>query len=275
MVKRCKFYDMVHSNNAARIRLWLRLKGGCEDVVETILIKHNDLHTDAFGTITPLKKVPAFVTDRGLHLFESYVILQYLEDRFGSSGAPDSDNKVRGPSLVLDTPDDRAFVQLIVRCHDIYISSPNCTQPGFAHTQGCMYLDPEPTQFTPPSRTMCASIRAAKLKEIFEQLTWLEGQVRLPYLAGGCLTHADLTWFPTAVFMELLLPRVFGWSAVFREEEQFPNLSAWFGRCLSNEQFEKVRGEIRGTLEAQAAAGRFAGVKADAEGHPEYKWKYM
>jgi len=262
---KCVFYDMKHSNNAARIRLWLRLKD-MEHVVETQLLTHEDLESESYAQINPLKKVPSLVTDKGLKLFEASVILQYLEDRFGGFGPP---------TLILDTPDDRAFVNLLVRCHDLYIASPNCTQPNFSHTQGCLYLDPYPTPFTPAVRTMAVKVRAARLAELYKQLAWLEEQIRLPYMAGKTITHADLTWLPTATFMELLLPKVFGWSEIFHEQETFPKLTAWFTTCLENKHFVQTRQEIRETLLEHESRGRFAPVRQEAEKHPEYKWKYM
>lgn len=264
--RKCVFYDMKHSNNAARIRLWLRIKN-MEHVVETKLLTPEDLESESYQHLNPLRKVPSLVTDKGLKLFESYVILQYLEDRFGSFGPP---------SLLLETgPDDRAFVELLVRCHDVYIASPNCTQANFAHTQGCMYLDPQPTPFTSAARTMTVAVRAAKVAEIYKQLSWLEQQVRLPYMAGSTMTHADLTWFPTAVFMELLLPLVFDWSEIFHESTEFPKLTAWFEKCMENKHFVKTRNEIRDVLLEHQSRGRFAPVREEAKNHPEYKWKYM
>jgi glutathione S-transferase len=264
--RKCTFYDMTHSNNAARIRIWIRLKGGLEDQVHIVMVGHQELHEGFLQAINPLKKVPAFVTDSGLKLFESFVILQYLEDRFGSTTLP---------SLVLDTPDDRAFVNLLVRCHDLYISSPNCTQPNFSHTQGCMYLDPVPTEFTPASRTMDVGTRAAKLAEIHKQLTWLESQIRLPFLAGERITHADCTWFPSCIFMELLLPLVFDWSPVFYETVHFPKLTIWFAKCLENDHFALTRKEIYGALEQHRQKGRFVKVREVAQNNPDYKWTYI
>ena len=264
---KCKFFDMRHSNNAARIRLWLRLKGGqSKQEIETVTLTHDDLETDEYLRINPLGKVPALVTEAGLHIFEASVIMQYLEDRFGCGGPP---------NLVPDGPDNRAIVNLLVRIHDLYIASPNCTQPNFSHTQGCMYLDPRPTAFTPARRTMDIRTRAAKLAEIHKQLTWLEEEARLPYLAGDSLSHADLTWFPTAVFMELLLPWVFNWSAVFQEGVFFSKLTRWFTKCMENECFALTREEIRGTLLDQAERGRFSAVKEEVQRHPEFKWKYI
>jgi glutathione S-transferase len=192
---------MEISNNSARIRLWLRIKGLTDgELVETKMISMTDLRTPEYEKINPWKKVPAFITETGQFLFEAVVIMSYLEDRFGQAIAPE-------PKLVLDTPDDRAFVNLMVRCHDLYVASANCTQPNFSHTQGCMYLDPTPTAFTPARRTMDAKTRAAKLAELHQQLTWLEGQAKLPYLAGDRMSHADLTWWPTIVFCVIIHQR--------------------------------------------------------------------
>ena len=41
--------------------------------------------------------------------------------------------------------------------------------------------------------------------------------------------------FPTFVFMEFMLPRVFGWPDIFRPEtasNPFPSLARWYPLCL-------------------------------------------
>lgn len=266
---KCIFYDVKHSNNSARIRLWLRLHSSLSEQIETVMLRHDDLEDGGkLAAINPLRKVPAFVTDTGMNLFESFVILSYLEDRFGG--------ETDGPRLVMDTPESRAFVQLLVRTHDVYISSPNCTQPHFSHTQGCMYLDPVPTKYTPARRTMPdPQVRASKVKEIYERLSWLESTIQLPYMAGERMSHADITWFPTCVFMELLLPYVFNWSPVFRESEQFPRLTLWYATCCSNEHFASVREDISSVLIQQKEDGRFDGVREVAKSNSELRWRYM
>jgi len=64
---------MKHSNNAARIRLWMNLKrpGGMSDLVETRMVQYTDLKTRAFTAINPLKKVPALIRADGATVFES------------------------------------------------------------------------------------------------------------------------------------------------------------------------------------------------------------
>merc|ERR1712113_602237 len=211
------------------------------------MITYPDLKSEEFIKVNPLKKVPALISETGNCIFESHVIMQYLEDKYGSLG----------PSFVLEDPDARAIVNLLVRIHDIYIASPNNTQPGFSHTQGCMYLAPYETKFCQASRCMNNEIRAKKLAEIWKQLNWLENKIKAPYMAGDRITHADMTWFPTCVFMEYMLPRVFGWPKVFREYEVFPKLAAWFEKLDKNPVFSTVRKEIWDFWVVKDEAGQF------------------
>ena len=136
--RRCTFYDMKHSNNAARIRLWLRLNKDVLDdvavtqqvIVETKWLSHDDIESDSFASVNPLKKVPALIVhdqqDTPFQLFESSVIMGYLEDIVPKSVLKMTDDN--------STAEDRALVSLIVRCHDLYIASPNCTQPNCIHS---------------------------------------------------------------------------------------------------------------------------------------------
>jgi len=89
---------MKHSNNAARVRLWLKLKG-FETKVDTNMLTYADLQSEAFEKVNPLKKVPAFMTHDNQCIFESYVIMQYLEDKYAGFQ----------PSLTQTDPEKRAF----------------------------------------------------------------------------------------------------------------------------------------------------------------------
>jgi glutathione S-transferase len=266
---------MKASNSAARIRLWLQIKGISEDMVETKMITSAELQSSDFVKVNPLKKVPAFVvTDHHLclPLFESSVIMTYLEDRF----------RTREPCLLLDTPDDRALVALVVQCHDVYVASANCTQPNFTSTQGALYLDPTPTAFTPARRTMNVKTRAAKIAELYNQLCWLDKtSTCAPFLVGryNRITHADLTWFPTMVMIQFLVPKSIGWPHDFLARK-FPKLSQWYAHCTSlnnqyHTQFAKVRDDIMEENQEEYDNGWLKGVKEDVESHPEYKWNYI
>lgn len=114
--------------------------------------------------VNPLRKVPAAIDANGNNLFEASVILNYLEDKFMGylprKGVAAGVDDAWGSSLVPrpssyaagfrpETPEARAAVEKLVRVHDLYIASANCTQWGFTHTQGAMYLSPTRSKFTP------------------------------------------------------------------------------------------------------------------------------
>merc|ERR1712151_512538 len=109
---------MKHSNNAARIRIW-RQKKGVEDKVDRHVITYADLKTADFARVNPLMKVPAIVLPDGSTIFESPVIMEYLDEKYADCG----------PCFKPENLEDRARMNLFLRIHDLYIASPNCTQP--------------------------------------------------------------------------------------------------------------------------------------------------
>jgi len=269
------FFDMVHSNNAARVRLWMALKrdGGMDDEIETRVIKYPDLQTPEFAAVNPLKKVPALIRVDGTTVFESNVILSYLEDKYHL-----------GRSFKPSTADGRQEMELLCRIHDLYIASANTTAPGFSHSQGAMYLS---TGWHGPARGMDLQTRAAKLGEIWRQLNWLEAEVTKlssggPHLLGEQLTLADLTWFPTCVFMEFILPRFFGWPHLFDPDTiqpaptPFPRLAAWYTAVQCTPAFASVRSDILGYWEQMEAAGQFDSILDEmaAATDPSLKFTY-
>jgi len=267
------FIDMVHSNNAARIRLWLAFKRLPPDTVFTKTVTYADLKTPEYAELNPLQKVPALTSPP---LYESNVILGYLEDKFKGKGEV--------ASFEPDTAEKRANMQLLIRRHDLYIASPNATQPGFAHTQGAMYLAPHETKHCAAERAMDRPTRAAKLKEMWQQLSWLEewlGEHDARYLlSGGQMSLADFTWFPTCVFMDFMLPRVFNWPhSLFDpqaagEPPPFPRLAAWYERVRRQHlEFDKVRSEIWDFWLLKEQEGQFESIIEETR-DSSYKWRY-
>lgn len=255
---------MTHSNNGARVRLWLNYKAGAADLIDKKVMGYADLKQPEFLAVNPLGKIPGLVRADGVTVFESNVILDYLEDKYS----------MLKPSFLPPTPEGRQEMQLIMRCHDLYIASPNTTQPGFSHSQGAMYLS---YGFHGLVRGMDLPTRASKLKEIWEQLTWLNGQIKGPYMCGAELSLADFTWYPTTIFMEYMLPRVFGWPDVFRDEGgPFPEIAKWWTKLTGEEPaFAAVRKDIFKYWEEMEEAGQFKHIRdevaADASG---LKFKY-
>lgn len=261
------FYDMLHSNNAARIRLYIQL-AELEDVIDSHMIVYADLQDPEYAKKFITKKVPAFIAENGTALIESKVILDYVADKYG----PKDDG---GRELfTLGTPEGRALNELFIRLHDIYISSPNCTEPGFAHTQGCMYLAPYETPFCPAARAMDRPTRAAKLAEIWKQLNEIERMIQGPYMCGPALTFADLTWFPTVVFMEFMLPRVFSWPDIADPEcTPFPKLAVWYSEMKQIPCVAKCHSDIWAFWVGKWEAGQFTSIIPETE-DTSFKWKY-
>ena len=120
------------------------------------------------------------------------------------------------------------------------------------------------------ARGMDLKTRAAKVAEIWKQLNWLEGYAEPgdSYLCGAELTLADFTWFPTAVFMEYMLPRVFGWPQIFappvdENPHIFPKMAAWFGKCKAVPAFAEVHREIWAFWEGKEAEGQFQHISEE------------
>jgi len=88
------------------------------------------------------------------------------------------------------------------------------------------------------------------------------------------LSHADLTWFPTCIFMEFLLPRNYKWPQIFHEKDNFPKLTKWFENLQKDDVFAKVHDEVWSFWIEKEAAGMFDPVRELVETNKDYKWTY-
>ena len=154
--KKPVFYDMTHSNNAARVRLWLRLVDpSLSKQVDSTFITYDDLRSEEYGKLNPLRKVPALVRGDGGTVFESDVILKYLEDLYGNNEA-----------MTPDTAEGRQVMNLFIRIHDIYISSPNCSADGFCHSQGAILGGNQPVSQVTTQWRRAPEIRFSRRRDV-------------------------------------------------------------------------------------------------------------
>eukprot|EP00667_Euglena_gracilis_P019457 EG_transcript_20863 len=205
-------YDTPVSNHGARVRLVIYWKGLEDRVVIKSPAEAGGLKSPEYLAINPQGKMPSLVLPDGSALPESEVISQFLLDSFPEVG----------PRLLGATPLERAEVALLTRYHDLYL----------APVQGAMY------------RAMGAEERRAGLQQIHQQLRVIEGRARAaPYLAGSEPTAADAALFPTAVFLNFILPRHFGWASAF---DGCPKLAQWFDFLSRDPQGARVRAEVEG-----------------------------
>ena len=284
------FYDRITSNNAARIRLWIRLKGLSSEfhIANTT---HADQSSDErFASINPNRKIPLLLLEDGVtSIPESAVILQYLEERFAS--VP--------PSLLPATPEGRAHMNVAIRYHDIYIASPNSTH-GLGrpyglncHAQSCFYVPPAPDGDDydyeddddngggggggdDAHRGLSPEMRAAKLADVWRQLDVLESHCTCdPYLSGSSLSLADITLLPTVFYVVYYGPRSFDWDddAVWTGR---PKLRGWYDAMLElHEEARTILEGMRGALDGSAETRmRIDSIRRQTEDHPRYKWIY-
>lgn len=229
--KKPVFYDMKHSANAARIRLWFMLKDGVRGYIETRMMTPPDLKKEEFLNVNPLGRVPAFVREDTSCVYESNVILQYLEDKYSANN----------PSLMPGTPEERQDMNMLIRLHDMYIASSKNVGPGFTSTIAALYVS---IGFHGKETGMDLATRAAKLAGLWRTLKNAEAQIAGPFLVGPKMTLADLTWFPTCAFMEFVLPRVFKWPDLFGKKSPLPKLAAWWAKIGKDAPFTTVRQQI-------------------------------
>lgn len=212
------------TNNCARIMLFLKLNG-LEDKFSVKSPKDfGGLQSPDFLKINPQGKFPALITEGGLTLYESQVILEYIADVY------EKDLKV---SCRASTPEARAVAALLNRVHDVYVASANSTAPGYIAQQGVMYKASVPV-----------AQRSAMTQDLKKQLDELERLMDAsgPWAAGQDLTFADLSMFPTYIFISEMAPISLGWSDMF---ETRPKSRAWFRECERNVTFSTVAKDIR------------------------------
>ncbi|KAL3763775.1 hypothetical protein ACHAW5_000348 [Stephanodiscus triporus] len=254
------FYDRITSNNAARIRLWMRLKGLSSEFHIAYTTHDDQVSDERFASINPNRKIPLLLLEDGVtSIPESAVILQYLEERFAS--VP--------PSLLPATPEGRAHMNLAIQYHDIYIS--------------CFYVPPAPDVGVDDDcggdarRGLSPEMRAAKLADVWRQLDVLESHCTCdPYLSGSTLSLADVTLLPTAFYVVYYGPRSFGWEddAVWTGR---PKLRGWYYDAMLelHEEARTIVGGMREALDGSAdVRARIDSIRRQTEDHPRHKWIY-
>jgi len=131
--------------------------------------------------VNPAGQCPALELDDGTVLAEITAICEYVDEI-----------KKDTPSLIGDTPEERAKTRMWVRRIDLNIVEPAAN--GFRFSQGLkMFQD----------RIHCIPEAAEGLKESArKKLVWLDGQMgSRPFVTGDKLTMADILLY---VFLEFM-----------------------------------------------------------------------
>ena len=195
-----KFYNSV-GPNPRMVRMFMAEKGFDVPKVEVDL-RGGENRREPYLKVNPAGQCPALELDDGTVLAEITAICEYVDEI-----------KKDTPSLIGDTPEERARTRMWTRRIDLNIAEPATN--GFRFSQGLkMFQD----------RIHCIPQAADDLKATArEKLAWLDGLMGMtsPFIAGNKLTLADIHLFAFVDFMSNVGQPL---------DPACKNLTAWFGR---------------------------------------------
>ena len=193
-----KFYNSI-GPNPGTVTMFMAEKGLKLETVEIDLMGGENRRAPYTGK-NPAGQTPALELDDGTVITEITAICEYL-DEIG-----------QGPSLIGETPEERAVTRMWTRRVDLNICEPMAN--GFRFSEGLgLFKD----------RVHTIPHAADDLKAITRKhLTWLDGLIEgRPFIAGDKLTLADVLLF---AFIS------FGAQVGQPLDPANKNLSAWYER---------------------------------------------
>jgi glutathione S-transferase len=162
------------------VRMFMAEKGFDVPKVEVDL-RGGENRREPYLKLNPAGQCPALELDNGTVLAEITAICEYVDEI-----------KKDTPSLIGDTPEERANTRMWVRRIDLNILEPALN--GFRFSQGLKIFQ---------DRVHCIPEAADGLKEAArKKLAWLDGLMGAkPFIAGDRLTMADILLFTFLEFM--------------------------------------------------------------------------
>ena len=194
-----KFYNS-RGPNPRMVRMFMAEKGIDIPKVEIDLLAGEN-RREPYLKINPASQLPALELDDGTVIAEITAICEYLDEI-----------KKDTPSLIGDTPAERAATRMWTRRIDLNIVEPAAN--GFRFSQGLKMFE---------NRIRCIPEAAAGLKATAQdKLKWLDGLMGAkPFIAGDKLTMADILLFAFVDFMAQVGQPL---------GDDCKNLTAWYGR---------------------------------------------
>lgn len=194
-----KFYNSV-GPNPRMVRMFMAEKGFTVPKVEVDL-RGGENRREPYLQVNPSGQLPALEFDDGTVLAEITAICEYVDEV-----------KKDTPSLVGDTPEERARTRMWTRRIDLNIVEPATN--GFRYAEGFKLFQ---------NRIRCIPQAADDLKTVArEKLVWLGGLMGdKPFIAGAKLTMADVLLFAFLDFLKDVGQPL---------DPACKNLAAWFER---------------------------------------------
>jgi glutathione S-transferase len=194
-----KLYNSI-GPNPRMVRMFMAEKGFDVPRVDVDLLRGEN-RREPYLMANPSGQCPALELDDGTVLAEITAICEYVDEK-----------KKDTPSLIGDTPEERAKTRMWTRRIDLNIVEPGIN--GFRFAEGIKLFQ---------NRVRCLPEAADGLKATArDKLAWLDGLLgSKPFIAGDKLTMADILLFAFVDF--------FG-TAGQPLSPDCKNLTAWFGR---------------------------------------------
>ena len=168
-----KFYNSM-GPNPHMVRMFMAEKGFNVPKVEVDL-RGGENRREPYLNVNAAGQTPALVLDDGTVIAEITAICEYIDEI-----------KKDSPSLIGDTPAERANTRMWTRRIDLNIAEPGAN--GFRFAEGLKMFE---------KRVRCIPQAADDLKATArDKLTWLDGLMGAkPFIAGDKLTMADVLLF--------------------------------------------------------------------------------
>jgi glutathione S-transferase len=194
-----KLYNSIGPNPRV-VRMFMAEKGIDLPKVDVDL-RGGENRREPYLKVNPSGQCPALELDDGTVLAEVTVICEYLDEV--NKGTP---------SLIGDTPAERAATRMWTRRVDLNIVEPALN--GFRFAEGLKMFQ---------NRVHCIPQAADDLKATArEKLAWLEGQMAgKTYIAGSKVSLADIFLFPMLDFLKTVGQGI---------DPAHKNLTAWYER---------------------------------------------
>ena len=175
-----KFYNSI-GPNPRMVRMFMAEKGIDIPKVEVDLLAGENRRSPTYK-VNPAGQCPALELDDGTVIAEITAICEYLDEI-----------KKDTPSLIGDTPAERATTRMWTRRIDLNIVEPGAN--GFRFAEGLKMFE---------NRVRCIPEAADGLKATArDKLAWLDGLMGdKPFIAGTKISMADILLFPFLDFMK-------------------------------------------------------------------------
>jgi len=175
-----KLYNSI-GPNPRMVRMFMAEKGFAVPKVEVDL-RGGENRREPYLQVNPSGQLPALELDDGTVLAEITAICEYVDEV-----------KKDTPSLIGDTPEERARTRMWTRRIDLNIAEPATN--GFRYAEGVKLFQ---------NRIRCIPQAADDLKAVArDKLAWLDGLMGdKPFIGGAKLTMADVMLFAFLDFMK-------------------------------------------------------------------------